>query len=127
MKRKFTRFSIAGIGIVSTIIASTFTHLVDLVIVIKSFGLVLPPIVLFIWFTKGDAIGIIFSIGLTSVLVVGFALNGFIRPELSFIAIFGCVCHTLLLPLHVVVREPYGYETIARRSSYVKLLYRLHP
>ena len=88
-KRNYTRIAVAGIGGASLLLALNFNNLVDLVIVIKSIGLILPPIVLFIWFTKGDTTGIICSIVLTSVLVMGFALSGFLRPELAFVAIFG--------------------------------------
>ncbi|MCK5485414.1 MAG: hypothetical protein KAI86_04330, partial [Desulfobacterales bacterium] len=60
-------------------------------IVIKSIGLILPSIVLSIWLTKGDTIAIIWSIVLTLILVIAFALGGFLRPELSFVSIFGSI------------------------------------
>jgi SSS family solute:Na+ symporter len=88
-KRNYTRLAVAGIGIAAMLLALTFTSLVDLAILIKSIGLILPPIVLFIWWTEGDKNAITLSIALTSILVIGFAFGGFMRPELSFIAIFG--------------------------------------
>lgn len=88
-KRYHTRLAVAGVGVASLLLALIFRNLVDLSILIKSIGLILPPIVLFIWRTEGDKNGIISSIVLSSILVIGFAIGGFLRPELSFIAIFG--------------------------------------
>ncbi len=90
-KRFYTRLSIACIGIVSLFLALKFTNLVDLAIVIKSIGFILPSIVLFLWLTKGDTTAIICSIILTFILVIAFALGGFIRPELAIIALFGSI------------------------------------
>jgi len=90
--RRFnTRLAIIGIGLFSSLLALYFKSLVDLAIVIKSIGLILPSIVLFIWLTKGDTIAIIYSIIFTLITVIAFASSGFMRPELSFISIFGSI------------------------------------
>jgi len=88
-KRYYTRLSVLGVGLASLLLALYFTRLVEMAIVVKSIGLILAPIILSIWLTKGDRTGIIYSIVLTLILVVGIAMNGFLRPELSLIAIFG--------------------------------------
>lgn len=90
-KRFYTRLSVIGIGLASFFLALNFNNLVELAIVIKSIGLILPSIVVFIWLTKGDTIAIIWSIVLTLILVIAFALGGFLRPELSFVSIFGSI------------------------------------
>ena len=88
-KRFYTRLSITIIGILSLFISLKLTNLVDLAIVIKSIGFILPSIVLFLWITKGDTTAILYSIIMTFILVIAFALGGFLRPELTFVAFFG--------------------------------------
>lgn len=92
-KVRYTRVAILVIGATALILALLFPNIVDIAIIFKSIGLIISPIVLYIWFKKENSLAIMLTIFIiTPVIIilsiVGF-IAGFLGPEMAFISMFG--------------------------------------
>lgn len=87
-KMLYTRIVVVLIGISALCLALFLPRIVDMAIIFKSIGLVVSPIVLFVWSKKADSVAIVVSVLLSAILVVVLSVMGYIKPELSFISMF---------------------------------------
>jgi Na+/proline symporter len=85
-KIKYTRIAVVLIGLSSLGLALLLPKIVDLAIIFKSIGLVVSPVVLFIWSKKENPLAIVLSISLSAVIVIILALSGYTKPELVFVS-----------------------------------------
>jgi len=88
-KIKLIRLSILIIGVLALILALSYNNLVEMTIIFKAIGLTAAPIVVVTWFSNGNKKAIITSLILTTLIILLLAGVGYIKPELSFIGIFG--------------------------------------
>jgi len=88
-KIKYTRIAIIVIGVLALALALVYQNIVGITIIFKSIGLSVAPIVILIWFTKGNRNAIISTVIISTLLVLAFSLTGFIKPELALVSIIG--------------------------------------
>jgi Na+/proline symporter len=86
IKIRYTRIAVVLVGISALVLALMLPKIVDLAIIFKSIGLVVSPIVLFIWAKKESSLAIIISISVSAGIVIILALSGYVKPELAFIS-----------------------------------------
>ena len=82
----FLRISILAIGILSLCLALVYPHIVDITIIFKSLGLAVAPLVIIIWFTKGNSVAMIITLVVSIVLTLGLSVAGFVQPELVYVS-----------------------------------------
>ena len=82
----FLRVSILVIGILSLCLALVYPHIVDITIIFKSLGLAVAPLVIIIWFTKGNSVAMIVTLVVSIVLTLGLSATGFVQPELVYVS-----------------------------------------
>ena len=106
----YTRFSIIIIGFFSLLLALLYNDIVNITIIFKSIGIIIAPIVVIIWFTKGDNIAIISSVVISTILIIGLAFIGFIKPELIYIAmLISFIAYTLTFLIKKIVKKPISH------------------
>lgn len=88
-KVKYTRFAILIIGFLALILALIYPNIVEITIIFKAIGLIVAPIVLISWLSGGNSKTIIYTLVTLSVLIIGLALIGYIKPELTIIGSIG--------------------------------------
>ena len=81
-----TRIAVVLVGISALALALMLPKIVDLAIIFKSIGLVVSPVVLFIWGKKENPLAIVISVSLSASIVIILALSGYVRPELAFVS-----------------------------------------
>ena len=88
----YTRIAILVVGASALFLALIYNDIVNVTIIFKSIGIVIAPIVLIIWFTKGDDFSIIVTIIITISLVFGITIINLkanvIDPKLVIYSIF---------------------------------------
>ncbi|MBN2066691.1 MAG: hypothetical protein JW771_07805, partial [Candidatus Thermoplasmatota archaeon] len=55
-------------------------------IIFKSLGLAVAPLVIIIWFTKGNSVAMIITLVVSIVLTLGLSVAGFVQPELVYVS-----------------------------------------
>jgi Na+/proline symporter len=101
----FLRVSIIIIGILALGLALFYPHIVDITIIFKSLGLAVAPIVIIIWFTKGNTVAITATLIVSIVFTFALSLAGFVRPELVYVSmISGFIVYGLTIGVHHVIK-----------------------
>ena len=86
---KATRLAIFIIGILSLSLALIYPNIVDITIIFKSLGLIVSPIVIIAWLSKGNKTAIISTVLITTLIILVLSAFGFVRPELGFVGMIG--------------------------------------
>ena len=88
-KIKAIRLAILLIGILSLALALIYPNIVDVTIIFKAIGLIVSPIVIIAWISRGNRIAIVITICLNTLIIIVLSAVGYVKPELAFVGIFG--------------------------------------
>jgi len=92
----YTRLAIIVIGFLALVLALVYNDIVNITVIFKSIGIAVAPLVVIIWFTKGDKLAIILSVVFSTSLVIFLTaidlnVKGEVDPKLVLYSIIAAV------------------------------------